>query len=217
MRALSTQQFYAAAGTNAGTFGARTNRNETALAFGIHRRLEGGRLFDLDAVASILVDELTPAFGRKHAAGTIVIGHGDVWLAAVGRADAIQEPVFLVVAEFGAVVKGMHGFRKDVRVGQGTLGELFKQNIGDAQVPVPPRITLVNVTSILARVRANAARVGVDLAAPFFPPPDDPRARKLIDAAKRSREAALAMHFEGLIPASKPNVSKRPTVSKRVQ
>jgi hypothetical protein len=194
MRSLSTQQFYAAAGTNAGTFGARTNRQETALAFGIERRLAGGKLLDLDAAAMILVDELTPAFGRRYAA-TIVRAHSDTWLKGVGRADTMTEPMYFLVAEYGEPIKGAtHAIRNSMRVAVATFGEFKDYN--DPKAHFPARVTMVNISNVLKRVRANAAKVGVDLSGPFFPPPTDPLAKELIATAKKQREKALALYFE---------------------
>jgi len=220
MRALSAQHFFALAATNHGSWSARTNRGEMALAFGIRRRLAGGRFLDLDAVAAILVDELTPGFGRKFAA-VIVTSFGDAWLNAVGQADATQTPVFFQVGEEGDVLtkaeRGVMGkdvplLRKSVRVGCGTIAELAK--CAEGAPAMPERLTMVNITSMLARVRARAAGVGLDLSAPFFPPPDDPFAKQLIATAKQDREAAVAMYFEAVVAERAGN---SPQVSTRAQ
>ena len=198
MRALSTQQFYAAAGVDAGTFGARTNRQETALAFGIGQRLAGGKLLELDAVAMVLVDELAPAFSRRFAAG-IVMGNAHAWLGAVGAADATREPIYFQVFESGEPIRsGDRSPLEKAQVGYSTLAE-FEKNVKKATergVGMPPRIHFYNITDILARVRANAARVGVDLSGPFFPAPDDPLAKQILDEATKDRDQALKLYFE---------------------
>jgi hypothetical protein len=197
MRALSPNQFFACAGTTSGNFGAYTSRNEVALAFGLARRLEGGVFLDLDAVAVLVVDELANAFGRQIAA-TIVRAHSDALLGCVGQADAQREPVFLAIGEYGEAIRHKHfgpgrAVRDRQRVG---MFSGFPKFFEHPEMEVPARLTLVNISDILARVRANAAKIGVDLGAPFFPPPDDPFAEKVLAAAKKEREAALRLYHQ---------------------
>jgi hypothetical protein len=196
MRALAPSQFYPIAGTNPNSFGARVNRGEVALAFGTDRPLVGGKLLDLDAVASILVDELTPAFGRKFAP-VIIRAHPDEWLAAVGRADTTAEPVYVVVFEHGEPHAGKRAYRDEYRVANGIFAEFA--NLSFAGLPsdkVPVRTTMINVSDILHRIRHNAARIGVDLSAPFFPPPGEPLFERVIRTAKKDRDKALALFHE---------------------
>ena len=200
MRALSPAQFHACAETDAAKLGGRTARKETALAFGIERKLAGGKYLDLDVVALALVEDLANAFGRR-AAATLVRAHADKWLDGVGRADVTREPVFLMIMEYGRPVRHQYFDDKQVsdrmRIGVSTLADYEPIRFADhPKTEIPARMTWINLSGILARVRVNAAKAGLDFSAPFFPPPDDPIAKELIATAKKSRNDALALFHE---------------------
>jgi hypothetical protein len=193
MLALSPEQFRACTGVSRQTFGAHVARDEVALAFGHGAPLAGGTFVDLDCLALLLIDELEPAFTRKFAAA-IVRMHGDEWLKAVGRADTIAEPVYFFVFEHGdARAEGKRSYREKYRVSEGPLTDFANLN-AFATLPqdnIPARFTGVNVSDILRRVRLNAARAGLDMSAPFFPPPGDPLHEEIVTAAKKQRDAFL--------------------------
>jgi hypothetical protein len=204
MRALSTPQLLSITDTSEGTFGSQIKRNETVLAFGLERKLAGGVYLDLDAVAMLLVDELTSALGRKIAT-TIVRSHSDTWLRAVARVDTTREPVFFVVSEYGEPSRhpyfGGRSLRDKQRVGQTTMTEGDRKGFADnPDVEVPERVTWINVTSILRRIRVRAVKIGLDLSDPFFPPETDPTAKKLLDMARKDRAKALAWYAEQRLP-----------------
>jgi hypothetical protein len=207
MRALSASQFYACSGVNAASVRARVSRGDNAMAFGLAGPLAGGTYLDLDCVALLLVDELMPAFGRKFAP-TLVRAHGDNWLLAVGLADTVAEPVWWFVFEQGPPPTPKPGYighrlppdlhRDKYHVAVGTFADFAKLN-RFAELPIdkrPVRFTGVNVSDILRRIRENAARAGLDLSAPFFPPPSDPLHQQVVEAAKKERNDALALFHQ---------------------
>lgn len=58
-------------------------------------------------------------------------------------------------------------------------------------MPTPERITWINVSAILRRIRERAAKIGLDFSGAFFPPEGE-TAAKLLAMAKKDREAVLA-------------------------
>jgi hypothetical protein len=198
MRVITTAQLLHITQTPEGTFNAQISRKETALAFGLGRKLAGGVFLDLDCCAVLLTDELAAAFGRKVAA-TIVIMHGDAWLRGIGEVDATREPVFFQVAEYGEPerhsVFGGRSVRNRMRVGCSTI----VRPVGLADRPdieVPDRITWVNLSSIVRRIRLRAMQIKLDLSDALFPPESDPDASKLLEKAREDREAATAWYVE---------------------
>jgi hypothetical protein len=199
MRALTPAQFYACTGTNPASIRAHISKGDFAMAFGADRPLAGGVFLDLDVVAHLLNDELMPAFGRR-LAPTLVKVHGDSWMKAVGLADTVAEPTWWFVFEMGpppTPKPGNVGHREKYLVAVGTFADLAGLD-KFAELPVdkrPVRVTGVSVTDVLRRVRENAARIGLDLSAAFFPP-DGPLHQEIIEAAKKDRETMLARYHQ---------------------
>ena len=166
MRKLDIDQFLTLAGVGRRSFRVMANRNEVALAFGVSDRLAGGNFLDLDVISMICTDELAPAFGRVLAA-SLVRGFSDVWCMAVSEADASPQPIFLVVIEQGKkFTGGQRATREGVNMGYGTMADLADKMASVASLP--PRMTLVNLTSLLADVRAKASAIGLDFSQPFI-------------------------------------------------
>lgn len=190
MRKITKQEFLALAGVPYGTFKAAVSRGEVALAFGTERALAGGIFLDLDAVAWRFVDELTPAFARKGAA-MIVRAFSDVWMKAVARSEHTTEPVWLVVIETGEPLGGkapaMRAVREGVNVACGTLSEWAQATLADKKT-IPNRMTLINVTALVARVRESGSPIGLTLDSPLCPPTDDPNLQKLMTETREVRE-----------------------------
>jgi hypothetical protein len=201
MRVITTAQLLHVTQMPEGTFHAQVSRKETALAFGLGRKLTGGVYLDLDCVAVLLADELAAAFGRKVAA-SLVIMHGDAWLRGIGGVDTMREHVFLQVAEYGEPsrhsVFGGRSVRDKMRVGVSTLTELSGFGAGAEQtgLEIPDRMTLVNLTSLIHRIRLRAVQIKLDLSDPLFPPDSDPDASELLKKARKDREAALGWYVE---------------------
>lgn len=194
MRATGIDDYLAITGMKRATFDAWQTRSEIALAFGLARRLAGGTLLDLDCICHFVGEALSPTFTRKHAA-TLVRAHSDEILKAIGLADITPgDDLFIAAAELGPG----YAITRDHRMlfGATTLGELAKSYADHRQGEQATRVTLVNMTRILSDVRDRAAKCGVDFSAPFFPPPDDPTAAKLIATAKKERELALKMYAQ---------------------
>lgn len=215
MRIISPANLYALTEKTQSTVAVQAGRGEIAFAFGLRQRLAGGHPLDLDAVAFVLVDELTAAFGRK-IASTIVITHSDKWLLGLGRVDNTREPVFLAVNEYGEASRHKYfdkrALRDKMSVGVTTVVEHCRGlQAGFADRPdirIPDRITWINLSSILKRIRERAAKLALDLSAPFFPPETDPHARKLLQIAKKDRKKALAWFAVQKLAA--PSTETRP-------
>jgi hypothetical protein len=76
------------------------------------------------------------------------------------------------------------------------LADFANLKFADTPYEPPVRFTAVNMTDILRRIRLNAARAGLDLSAPFFPPPGDPLHDQITEAAKKQRDDALVLFNE---------------------
>jgi hypothetical protein len=198
MRAIEDfKDFLSLSEQSRGQWDSRQKRGEVALTFGLERRLAAGIMMDTDVVLHLVVEEFTPAFTAAYAA-RVWCAHPDKFLQGVGLADAQAEPVFLMVAEYGDKVhrdskRAGSWFRDKQMVGPVTIDGIYPFS-DNPEVPVPDRITMVCVNSILKRVRERAAKIGLDWSAPFFPPPSDPTAAKLIALGKAQREYALRVY-----------------------
>jgi hypothetical protein len=189
MKKITAADFYRLVGIKENSHKAYVSRGEVALAFGTSRPNAGGVFLDLDVVASLLTDELTPAFSRKTAA-TLIRAFADVWLHAVTMAEAEAEPAFLIVAEFGAATFGRRGeTREGVNIGAATLAEAWKAMQHGKKVA--DRMTFVNVTSLLRDLRSRAAKEGIDLPEVFVPR-DDPAFMTEMEDFRARREAHAA-------------------------
>ena len=67
------------------------------------------------------------------------------------------------------------------------IAEQIMQDLHDAS-----SVIAVNITDIIARLRAKASMVGIDLSQPFFFPPEHERFSQIITEFKQEREARVA-------------------------
>ena len=175
MRVITPREFLDCIAMNESTFKSLMSRDEAALAFGLTQRLAGGILLDVDAAAMEIAGELTPGFGRK-LASVLVRAHSDMWLLGLGRADTTREPIYLLANEYGEARRNKYSseraLRETMNVGVTTITEHDEARSGFADHPevrAPDRITWVNLSSVLQRIRARAAQIGLDLSRPVFP------------------------------------------------
>lgn len=209
MRAIDDfKKYLALCEMSRGQWDSRQSRGEVALTFGTDRRLAAGVMMDTDVALHLTVEEFTPAFTAAYAA-RVWRAHPDKFLQAVGLADVQDEPTFLMIAEYGETLVSRRtgsSFRDKQMVGVVTIDGLYPFS-DNPEVPVPDRVTLVCMNSILKRVRERAAKIGLDWSAPFFPPPSDPMAAKIIAAGKAQREYALRVfRGEPITPNLTPGV-----------
>ena len=194
MRIITPSEFFAAANVQPATFRTMCKRGETALAFGAPHALAGGHFLDLDAAIFRIAHDLSAAFGTKMAAG-LVRTFSDVVAVAVSRADLeVPEPVWLFAIEFGHRPPGVTAKRHcygHIKLAAATLPEVFGKSAA-GEPDIPARITMVNVSRVLADLRDAARHAGFDLSAPFLPPLDDPEFVEARAEAKQSREQMLA-------------------------
>lgn len=192
MRAITLDQFLVLADVNKSTFKAMTSRGESALAFGTARALAGGTMLDVDAIAWAFLDELTPAFTRQFAS-VLVRGFSDQWVSAVAKAERLSDPIFLVAIETGEITGGgkMRATRREgINIGEGTLAEIGNA-LGTAK-NIPERITMINVTTLVNRLRSRAKAAGIELGPSFFPDMADPDFQRALAEVKASRDQNVA-------------------------
>jgi hypothetical protein len=183
MRGLSRDQFLTVFGLTSGGFDAQQRAGHVALAFGTPIPATPGRYFDLDLVAMAIAAGLAPGLGRP-AATTIVLAFFDQWVSAVGRADADQRQSHFFA--IGLVRSDDDQRPHEITVTNGTL-EQITSDLRDAS-----SVIAVNITDILARLRAKARAAGIDLSQPFFFPPDHDRFAQITAEFEHEREARLA-------------------------
>jgi hypothetical protein len=184
MRSLTRNQFLKILGMTSGAFDAQQRAGHVALAFGTPIPATAGRYFDLDLVGMAIALGLAPTLGRPTAT-IIVLGFFNQWVAAVGHADADTARSYFFA--MGAV--GWDDEKRRPReffVTHGTT-EQITSDLQDAS-----SMFAVNITDIIARLRAKARSVGIDLSQPFFFPPEHMRFSQIIAEFEQEREARIA-------------------------
>jgi hypothetical protein len=184
MRSLTRNQFLKILGMTSGAFDAQQRAGHVALAFGTPIPATAGRYFDLDLVGMAIALGLAPTLGRPTAT-TIVLGFFNQWVSAVGYADADTARNYFFA--MGAV--GWDDEKRRPReffVTHGTT-EQITSDLQDAS-----SMFAVNITDIIARLRAKARTVGIDLSQPFFFPPEHMRFSQIITEFEQEREARIA-------------------------
>jgi hypothetical protein len=184
MRSLTRDQFLKIFGLTSGAFDAQQRAGHVALAFGTPIPAAPGRYFDLDLVGMAIAAGLAPTLGRQ-AATTIVLGFFNQWVAAVGHADADSARNYFFA--MGAVGWDDSERRPlQILVTNGTTDQIMS-DLHDAS-----SVIAVNITDIIARLRAKARTAGIDLSQPFFFPPEHERFSQIITEFEQEREARIA-------------------------
>jgi hypothetical protein len=184
MRSLTRDQFLKIFGLTSGAFDAQQRAGHVALAFGSPIPAMPGRYLDLDLVGMAIAAGLAPTLGRQTAT-TIVLGFFNQWVAAVGYADADTARNYFFA--MGAVGWD-NGERRprEILVTNGTTEQIMS-DLRDAS-----SVIAVNITDIIARLRAKALTAGIDLSQPFFFPREHERFSQIITEFKQEREARIA-------------------------
>jgi hypothetical protein len=184
MRSLTRDQFLKIFGMTSGALDAQQRAGHVALAFGTPIPATPGRYLDLDLVAMAIAAALARALGRQ-AATTIVLGFFNQWVSAVGHTDADTTQNFFFA--IGPFVRDSDKRRpREIWVTNGTLKEIMS-DLHDAS-----SIVAINITDILARLRAKARETGIDLSQPFFFPPEHERFSQIISEFEQERDARIA-------------------------
>jgi hypothetical protein len=170
-------------GLTSGAFDAQQRVGHVALAFGTPIPAMPGRYFDLDLVAMAIAAGLAPTLGRQTAT-TIVLGFFNQWVAAVGHAEADTARNYFFA--MGAVGRDNDQRRpREIWVTNGTPEQIM-QDLHEAS-----SIVAVNITDILARLRAKARGAGIDLSQPFFFPPEHERFSQIITEFEQERKSRI--------------------------
>lgn len=184
MRLLSRGQFLKVIGLTSGAFDAKQRAGHVALAFGTPTPATPGRYFDLDLVGMAIATGLAPTLGRQTAT-VIVLGFFNQWVAAVGRAEVDTARNYFFA--MGAVGWDDRAKRpREIWVTNGTAEQIMLdlQNASS--------VIAVNITDIIARLRARGRMAGIDLSQPFFFPPEHARFSQIIAEFEQEREARIA-------------------------
>jgi hypothetical protein len=184
MRSLTRDQFLKIFGLTSGAFDAQQRAGHVALAFGSPFPATPGRYLDLDLVAMAIAAGVSQTFGRQ-AATAIVLGFFNQWVSAVGRADAdTAQNYFFAMGLMGR--DNDERRPREIWVTNGTTEQIMS-DLCDAS-----SVMAVNITDILARLRAKARAAGIDLSQPFFFPPEHERFSQIITEFEQEREARVA-------------------------
>jgi hypothetical protein len=125
---------------------------------------------------------LAPTLGRQTAT-TIALGFFNQWVAAVGHADAeTTRNYFFAIGLFCWDER----HPQEIRVTNGTMEQIMS-DLREAS-----RVFALNITDIIARLRAKARTAGIDLSQPFFFPPSHERFSQIITEFEQEREARIA-------------------------
>jgi hypothetical protein len=146
-----------------------------------------GRYLDLDLVAMAINLGLTPSFGRENATA-IVSGCFHQWASTVGHAEAdLTQDFFMAV---GGV--GWDAAKKSpnlLLVTNGTVDQIAQDFRNTTDLI---GYFTINVSDIIRRLRMRAHTAGIDLARPFFFPPDASRFNEILTRVQRERDARIA-------------------------
>jgi hypothetical protein len=184
MRAVTRDQLLTLLGMTSGGLDAQQRAGYVALAFGSPNPAMPGRYCDLDLVGMAIANGLAPALGRPNAT-RLTLEFFDQWVAAVGQADAdTSQRYFFAMGLFGWNEQKKDP--KEIVVTHGT-SEQIMPDLRDAG-----SVIAVNITDIIARLRAKGRAAGIDLSQPFFFPPDHERYFQIISEFEAEREARLA-------------------------
>jgi hypothetical protein len=114
-----------------------------------------------------------------------VLGFFNQWISAVGHADADATQNYFFA--MGLVVRNNdERHPREIWVTNGTSEQIMSDLHGASSVMA------VNITDILARLRAKARTAEIDLSQPFFFPPEHERFSQIIAEFKQEREARIA-------------------------
>jgi hypothetical protein len=184
MRALTRDQLLTVMGMTSGGFDAQQRAGHVALAFGSPHPAMPGRYCDLDLVGLAISNGLAPTLGRPTAT-TVTLGFFDQWVAAVGQADAdTSQNYFFAMGLFGWNDDKKHP--EEIVVTHGISAQIM-DDLRDAG-----SVIAVNITDVIARLRAKGRAAGIDLSQPFFFPPNHERYRQIISEFEAERQARLA-------------------------
>jgi hypothetical protein len=187
MQSLPRDQFLSILRLTSGTFDQLQYAGHVALAFETPLPARPGWYLDLDLVAMAINLGLTPSFGRDYATA-IVGGYFNQWGAAVGHAEADRSQSFFM-AIGGRDWDPAKKRPRLLLVTHGTLAQIAEDF---RQIGGLVGAYHVNVTDIIARLRARAREIGVDLSSPFFFAPDDPRLNDVLRQVEQERDARIA-------------------------
>jgi len=166
------------------------DKNPLAYAFGeMPADMPKGRYFDIDAAVARIGLDLAPGIGQSEAMNIVRIS-GAAALNAIAWADYTDAPIFFAVAE------GEINGAKCFQVASGPFDSRFERLVvgvrnSKGEEGPTTRITFVNVTEVLRRVRANAAAANLDLSDPFLPAPDSVAFAELLSAGRKMDDERL--------------------------
>lgn len=187
MRLYPFKAFMAAAALSVENLKAYRRRDQIALAFGRRDAFASLQYLEIDAVSVLLADELAVSFGRTMAAQLTRV-HCDKWAEVVAVSEATKSPAYFWVGEFEKGGKRSHlvagAATSDVNV---VRQKMQAQARGYQYVRVIP----VDVTEIIARVRANAESAGFKMRDPFLPAPDSKAFADIFDNYSKARDRAI--------------------------
>jgi hypothetical protein len=188
MRLYPFKAFMAASDLSVENLKALRRRDHVALAFGRRDAYASLKYLEIDPVAVLLADKLAPPFGRSVAAQMVRM-HCDQWAQVVAVAETTKTPAYFWVCEFEKDGKRSHLVAGATTSDVNQIRQAMQPQARDYQFS---QAIPVDITGIIARVRANTKSAGFDYSDPFLPAPDSKAFKEIFQPYTEIRDRAVA-------------------------
>lgn len=171
MRSLTYDELLTVTETDQNLLKRRRRHDHVALAFGRRFIFKSLRYLAIDAVAMLIAETIAKNFGHTTAA-RLVRCDGDIWATAIAMSEEHPDrPANYAIVEFDR-----NGKREFLTAATNSIdtGEIARK-LSMSKVALgatAQRITLCNVTPLIAVIRRTGAAYDIDLSAPFLPAPN---------------------------------------------
>ncbi|MBR0900976.1 hypothetical protein JQ616_38975 [Bradyrhizobium tropiciagri] len=167
-------------------------RGQIALAFGLRDAFASSWYLPVDAVSMLVTSALAKVYGVSNAAVLVRIS-GDVLLQIVAGAEADTDTdAMLCVMDLVRERDGVRAYFVSCAAVDAFLPELPRSC--ETHDFVPERLIMINVSQVIRALRVSALRIGVDLTAPFLPPPDSLEFQKLMASYSQLPHTMVELH-----------------------
>ena len=194
MRILPFDEFMKASGLTPQLVKTLRRRGQIALAWGRSDIYTSLLYFEVDVLGHELNQALaSPGAFKRDFAANIVRLHFDQWGGAAAHAHVSTTPVYFNVAEMvrPADPKTRHHLTGAMTTDEPIAIKRAVEAQPQARGFVVVRTMGVNMTGLIADVRAKAKAAGLDFSDPFLPPPDHPAYAEIFGPYVKARDEAI--------------------------
>jgi hypothetical protein len=192
MRMLTLPELLKVTGTTEQGLKSLRRRNQLAGAFSLKELFNGLPYLPLDAVGMLLAGTLAKPYSQTEASQLVRL-FGDTWAETVSEAEAnFSEDAHFCIVDFERESDGKKahmacGARKATPEQIAAALRMTPEATGF----VPVRVNCVNVSHLIRFIRKTAAKHGIDLIAPFMPPPGSKEFKALFAPYVELRDKAI--------------------------